>query len=239
MSPTQKGTLYIGAQYLFRSHDHGQTWDRISPDLTTNDPQKQKQEQSGGVTIDNSAAETHTTIYAICESPKNPAVIWVGTDDGNLQVTKDGGRTWTNVVHNVPGLPKDAWVSYIDAGHFDAGTAYATFDMHTSGDLKPYVYRTTDYGKSWKPLVAKGSPMRGYAHVVKEDPSRRTCCSSAPSSGCGCRSMAADTGRSTRAASCRRSPCAISRSTSATTIWRSRRTAGACGSWTTSRRCGR
>jgi len=170
MSPTQKGTLYIGAQYLFRSHDHGQTWDRISPDLTTNDPQKQKQEQSGGVTIDNSAAETHTTIYAICESPKNPAVIWVGTDDGNLQVTKDGGRTWTNVVHNVPGLPKDAWVSYIDAGHFDAGTAYATFDLHMSGDLKPYVYRTTDYGKSWKPLVAKGSAMRGYVHVVKEDP---------------------------------------------------------------------
>src|SRR6185295_2421849 len=91
------GAVYIGSQFLFRSKDHGQTWDRISPDLTTNDPQKQKQEQSGGVTIDNSAAEMHTTIFAIAESRKNSDVIWVGTDDGNVQVTRDGGKTWTNV----------------------------------------------------------------------------------------------------------------------------------------------
>ena len=83
LSPTQRGTIYIGAQFLFRSRDHGQTWERISPDLTTNDPEKQKQEQSGGITVDNSAAEMHTTIYAIAESPKNANVIWVGTDDGN------------------------------------------------------------------------------------------------------------------------------------------------------------
>jgi photosystem II stability/assembly factor-like uncharacterized protein len=169
MSPTQKGVVYIGAQFLFRSRDHGLTWERISPDLTTNDPEKQKQEESGGVTVDNSAAEMHTTIYSICESPKNPNLIWAGTDDGNLQVTRDGGKTWTNVVGNVKGLPKNAWVSYIDAGHFDEGTAYATFDLHTFGDMKPYVYKTTDYGKTWTPLVAQGSPMRGYAHVVKED----------------------------------------------------------------------
>src|SRR6185295_956803 len=91
LSPTRKGTVYIGAQYLFRSRDFGQTWDRISPDLTTNDPAKQKQEQSGGVTVDNSSAETHTTIYAIAESPRNPLVVWAGTDDGNLQVTTNGG----------------------------------------------------------------------------------------------------------------------------------------------------
>ncbi len=89
ISPTEKGTIYIGAQFLFRSRDHGQTWDRISPDLTTNDPEKQKQEQSGGVTVDNSAAETHTTIYAISESPKDKSTIWVGTDDGNVQLSRD------------------------------------------------------------------------------------------------------------------------------------------------------
>jgi photosystem II stability/assembly factor-like uncharacterized protein len=169
MSPTEKGVLYIGSQFLYRSRDHGETWDRISPDLTTNDPEKQKQEQSGGVTVDNSSAETHCTIYAVSESPKNPNVIWAGTDDGNVQVTRDGGKAWTNVVANVPGLPKNAWVSYIDAGHFDDGTAYATFDMHTFGDMRPYAYKTTDYGKTWSSLVAADAPVRGYAHVVRED----------------------------------------------------------------------
>jgi len=169
VSPTQKGTIYIGAQFLFRSRDHGQTWERISPDLTTNDPEKQKQEQSGGVTVDNSSAEMHTTIFSICESPKNPNLIWVGTDDGNVQVTRDGGKTWRNVASNIKGLPKSAWVTTIDAGHFDQGTAYATFDLHTFGDMRPYVYKTTDFGQTWTQMVAPTSPMRGYAHVVKED----------------------------------------------------------------------
>jgi photosystem II stability/assembly factor-like uncharacterized protein len=169
LSPTQKGTIYLGSQYLFRSRDRGQTWERVSPDLTTNDPEKQKQEQSGGVTVDNSAAEMHTTIYAIAESPKNPNVIWAGTDDGNVQVTRDGGKTWKNVVANVRGVPKNAWVSYIDAGRFEEGAAFVTFDAHTFGDMKPYVYRTTDFGQTWTPLVAAGSPVRGYAHVVRQD----------------------------------------------------------------------
>jgi photosystem II stability/assembly factor-like uncharacterized protein len=174
VSPTQKGVVYLGAQFLFRSRDHGQTWDRISPDLTTNDPQKQLQEQSGGVTVDNSAAEMHTSIYSIAESPKNPNLIWVGTDDGNLQVTRDGGKTWANVAANVPGLPKNAWVSSIEPGHFDPGTAYVTFDLHTFGDMNPYLYRTTDFGRTWTSLAAQGSTMRGYAHVVKEDPVDRS-----------------------------------------------------------------
>jgi photosystem II stability/assembly factor-like uncharacterized protein len=169
ISPTQDGTIYIGSQFLFRSRDHGQTWERISPDLTTNDPEKQKQEQSGGVTVDNSSAEMHTTIFSICESPKNANLIWVGTDDGNLQVTRDGGKTWTNVVGNIQQLPKNAWVSSVEAGHFDEGTAYATFDLHTFGDLRPYVYKTADFGRTWTPVVAPVSPVRGYAHVVKED----------------------------------------------------------------------
>jgi photosystem II stability/assembly factor-like uncharacterized protein len=169
MSPNEKGTLYIGAQFLFRSRDHGQSWDRISPDLTTNDPEKQKQEESGGVTVDNSSAEMHTTIYSISESPKNGQIIWVGTDDGNVQITRDGAKTWTNVVGNIAGLGKNSWVTTIEASRFDERTAYATFDRHTFGDMKPYVYKTTDYGQTWTALPAEQSGARGFAHVIKED----------------------------------------------------------------------
>jgi photosystem II stability/assembly factor-like uncharacterized protein len=169
MSPNEKGTMYIGAQFLFRSRDHGQTWDRISPDLTTNDPEKQKQEESGGVTIDNSSAEMHTTIYSISESPKNGQIIWVGTDDGNVQITRDGGKNWTNVVGNVSGLGKNSWVSTVEASRFDEATAYATFDRHNFGDMKPYAYETTDYGKTWVALPVLDSGVHGYAHVIKED----------------------------------------------------------------------
>lgn len=167
MSPTQKGTMYLGSQFLFRSRDRGNTWERISPDLTTNDPAKQKQEMSGGITVDNSAAEMHTTIYSISESPKNPNQIWVGTDDGNVQLTRDGGRSWGNVTANITGLPKTSWVSWVEASRFDAGTAYATFDRHTFGDMTPWVYRTTDFGKTWTRLATDG--VRGFAHTIKED----------------------------------------------------------------------
>jgi photosystem II stability/assembly factor-like uncharacterized protein len=167
LSPTDKGTIYYGAQFLFRSKDRGDSWERISPDLTTNDPAKQKQLESGGLTIDNSTAENHCTIFAIAESPKNRDVLWVGTDDGNLQVTRDGGKTWTNVVGSVPGLPKNAWVSSVQSGRFAEGTAYATFDNHMVGDMKTYVFRTTDFGKTWESLVT--GDLKGYAHVVKED----------------------------------------------------------------------
>ncbi|MGA2048013.1 MAG: glycosyl hydrolase [Terracidiphilus sp.] len=169
MSPNEKGTIYIGAQFLFRSRDHGQSWERISPDLTTNDPEKQKQEESGGVTVDNSSAEMHTTIYSISESPRNGQIIWVGTDDGNVQVTRDGAKTWTNVVEKVSGLGKNSWVTTIEASRFDEATAYATFDRHTFGDMKPYVYKTTDYGQTWKALPAQENGVRGFAHVIKED----------------------------------------------------------------------
>src|SRR5205814_6368639 len=104
-SPTQKGVIYVGSQFLFRSADKGDTWQRISPDLTTNDPAKQKQEESGGVTVDNSSAEMHTTSYSISESPKDGRMIWTGTDDGNLQITRDGGKHWTNVIANEKNLP--------------------------------------------------------------------------------------------------------------------------------------
>jgi photosystem II stability/assembly factor-like uncharacterized protein len=167
LSPNDPKTMYIGAQFLFRSRDQGDSWEKISPDLTTNDRKHQQQGKSGGLTVDNSSAENFTTIYSISESPKNAKVIWVGTDDGNLQVTRDGGATWTNASPNVAGLPKGTWVSYVDAGHFDEATAFATFDGHQTGDMKTYVYRTADFGKTWKPLATDA--VSGYAHVVRQD----------------------------------------------------------------------
>ncbi len=167
LSPNSPGTIYLGGQFLFRSRDHGESWERISPDLTTNDPAKQHQETSGGLTIDNSDAEKYETIFTISESPKNGSLIWVGTDDGNVQITRDGGKHWTNVVKNIPGLPPNTWVSTIEAGHHDPAIAYATFDGHASGDMKTYVYKTADYGKSWTSLSTP--ELKGYAHVVRED----------------------------------------------------------------------
>jgi len=169
ISPTDKSTLYLGTQFLFRSRDKGDNWERISPDLTTNDPEKQKQEQSGGITVDNSSAETFTTIYSISESPLDGKVIWVGTDDGNVQLTRDAGKSWTNVAKNVKGLPPTSWVSWVEAGRFAPGTAYAAFDRHMLGDMAPWVYRTTDYGKTWTRIVRPEQGVRGYAHVIKED----------------------------------------------------------------------
>ena len=166
-SPTDKNKLYYAAQYLFLSKDKGDSWERISPDLTTNDPSKQQQENSGGLTYDNSSAENHCTIYAIAESPLNTNVIWVGTDDGNVQLTKDGGKTWANLVKNIKGLPASAWVSTIEASRFEPATAFVTLDNHTNGDMAAYVYKTTDFGATWTRLGAE--TVKGYCHVVRED----------------------------------------------------------------------
>ncbi|HSG40130.1 MAG TPA: glycosyl hydrolase, partial [Thermoanaerobaculia bacterium] len=132
-----------------------------------NDPKKQQQRQSGGLSVDNSSAENHTTIFSISESPKNGKVIWVGTDDGNVQVTRDGGATWTNVAGNVPGVPKGTWVSTVEAGRHDEGTAFVTFDGHMAGDMKTYVYKTADFGATWTPLATDA--LAGYAHVIRQD----------------------------------------------------------------------
>jgi photosystem II stability/assembly factor-like uncharacterized protein len=166
-SPTQKGTVYVGSQFLMRSRDFGESWERISGDLTTNDQKSQQQLQSGGLTVDNSSAENYTTIITISESPKNRDLLWVGTDDGNVQLTRDGGKTWTNVVANVKGLPARTWVSRIEASHFDEQTAYATFDGHRTGDMKTYIFRTRDAGKTWEALAT--ADVRGFAHVIRED----------------------------------------------------------------------
>lgn len=174
LSPNEKGTLYLGAQYLFRTRDRGTTWDRISPDLTTNNPARQQQEKSGGITVDNSSAEMHTTIYSISESPKAAGTIWVGTDDGNVQVTKNGGTTWTNVTKALK-LGRDNWISWVEASQHDANTAYVAVDRHVWGDMTPHLFVTRDGGRSFTriagPATQKDSSggIRGYAHVIKED----------------------------------------------------------------------
>jgi len=169
VSPTDKSTLYIGCQYLYRTRNQGQTWDRISPDLTTNNPEKQKQEESGGVTIDNSSAEMNNTIYTISESPKNSKVIWVGTDDGNVQLTRDGGAHWTNLTSKVTGMSGEPIVSWIEASRYSESTAWVTFDTHMNGDPTPHLFKTTDYGQTWREIDTASSHVRGYSHVIKED----------------------------------------------------------------------
>ena len=160
--------LYMGSQYLHRSSNQGRTWERISPDLTTNDPIKQKQEESGGVTTDNSSAENHCTIFTIAESTLDANMIWVGTDDGNLQLSTDGGKKWTKVNRYVTGMPAQSWVSSIEPSKFDKNVVYVTFENHMYGDMNTYCYRSGDLGRTWKQLNSVDLHA-GYAHKIKED----------------------------------------------------------------------
>lgn len=167
ISVHQPNRFYMGSQFLHRSEDMGDTWKIISPDLTTNDPKKQLQENSGGLSMDNSGAENHTTIFTIAESPLDENVIWVGTDDGNVQMTQDGGTTWVNRAININGLPKNTWAYHIEASNFDKGSAYAVFDGHTMNDTKPYAFKTTDFGKSWTNIISDG--VTGFVRNIQED----------------------------------------------------------------------
>lgn len=161
--------LYVGAQYLYKSTDKGSNWTRISGDLTTNDKKKQEQENSGGLSADNTSAENHCTIFTIAESPLDENIVWVGTDDGNLQVTIDGGKTWNNVSKNVAasGIANHAWVSSIEPSRFDKNVVYATFENHMYGDHKTYLGKSTDMGKTWKRMTSE--EFTGFAHKIKED----------------------------------------------------------------------
>jgi len=164
-----KKNLYTSSQYLYRSTDQGRNWTRISPDLTTNDPDKQKQENSGGLSADNTSAENHCTIFTIAESPLDEKMIWAGTDDGNLQLTMDGGKTWTNMAANYAraGIPAHTWVSSIEPSLFDKKVVYASFDNHMYGDHKTYVARSADMGKTWQ--LFNSAEFTGFAHKIKED----------------------------------------------------------------------
>ncbi len=160
--------LYMGSQYLHRSSNQGRTWERISPDLTTNDPLKQKQEESGGVTTDNSSAENHCTIFTIAESPLDASMIWVGTDDGNLQLSTNDGKSWTKINQYITGMPSQCWVSSIEPSKFDKNVVYATFENHMYGDMNTYCFRSGDLGRTWKQLNSVDLHA-GYAHKIKED----------------------------------------------------------------------
>ncbi len=159
--------IYAGSQFVHVSDDMGQTWRKISGDLTTNDPSKTNTEKSGGLSVDNSGAENHCTIFTIAESPLNKEVLWAGTDDGNVQITKDGGKTWSNITLNLKGLPKNTWCYHIEASVFDASTAYAVFDGHSKNDYATYVYKTSDFGKTWNSIVT--ADIDGFARNIQED----------------------------------------------------------------------
>ena len=171
-SPHDPATIYYGSQFVHRSPDRGQSWEIISPDLTTDDPEKQRQLESGGLTYDVTEAENFTTITAIGPSPVQEGVIWAGTDDGQLHVTRNGGASWTNVVDNIEGVPDTTWIHQVKPSSYDAGTAVVVFDNHRRNDWTPYVYRTTDYGESWTRL-ADADDVEGYALSFIQDPEER------------------------------------------------------------------
>ncbi|MCX7553340.1 hypothetical protein OS175_05575 [Marinicella sp. S1101] len=166
VSEANIGTIYYGSQYLHKSTDRGESWQTISPDLTTDDPKRQRQASTGGLTIDNSTAENNATIYTIAESMLDKKLLWVGSDDGLIHVSKDAGDSWQNVGKNIKGVPKGTWVSRVTASPHEVGTAFVTFDGHRTGDMKTYTYRTDDFGKSWQKLAADDL---GYAWVIKQD----------------------------------------------------------------------
>ncbi|HYN23307.1 MAG TPA: hypothetical protein VE078_20280, partial [Thermoanaerobaculia bacterium] len=166
--PFVPGTIYYGSQFLHKSTDRGETWTIISPDLTSNNPEWQKQDESGGLTRDVTAAENFTTIISVAPSPLQQGVTWVGTDDGRLHVTRDGGKTWDSVEKNVKGVPANTWIPEIRPSKHDPASAFVAFDNHRRGDMKTYVYRTDDWGKTWKSLATKDT--QGYALNVEQDP---------------------------------------------------------------------
>ena len=170
-SPHDANTLYAAAQVLFRSRDEGSSWEVISPDLTRND--KTKQGPSGGpITKDNTSVEYYDTIFALAESPAQAGVIWAGTDDGLVHVTRDGGKTWANVTPPKGLMPEWIQINAVDASPFDAGTAYVAATMYKWDDFRPYLYKTNDYGRTWR-KITNGIPDGAFTRVVREDPNKR------------------------------------------------------------------
>ncbi len=168
LSPHDKNTLYFGGNVVFKSTDFGKTWQAISPDLTTNDPEKLK-DAGGPVWIENSTAEFYCTIISLAESPARAGIIWAGTDDGNLQVTRDAGKSWTNLIKNVPGLPPNSPVSHIEPSRTSPDLVYVSFDRHMLDDFRPYIFKSTDGGRTWTD-ISGNLPEKAYVWVVREDP---------------------------------------------------------------------
>jgi photosystem II stability/assembly factor-like uncharacterized protein len=172
ISPHDRNKVYVGSQYVHVTTDGGKSWREISPDLTLND--KSKQQISGGLTPDNIGVEYFNVIFAIAESPLKPGLLWVGTNDGLVHVSRDGGQSWTNVTANIPELPPYGTISNIEPSRYDTGTAYVSVDFHQMNGRDPYLYKTTDYGRTWR-KITNGIPRSplSYTHVIREDPVRR------------------------------------------------------------------
>lgn len=166
-SPFDDHTVYYGSQFVHKSTDKGATWTTISPDLSTNNPAHQKGDY-GGLTLDISGAEYYNSILAIAPSPLDKALIWAGTDDGQVHLTKDGGQTWTNLTKNLKELPHEAWIAQIKASRFKAGTAWVVVNNYRKGDYAPYLFKTDNYGQSWKQMLS-AKQVKGYALSVVQD----------------------------------------------------------------------
>jgi hypothetical protein len=182
ISPHDPKTIYHAGNVLFQTTDAGQTWKPISPDLTRND--KTKQKWSGGpITGDNTGVEYYGTIFALAESPRQKGLLWAGSDDGRVHLSTDAGKTWTEVTKNISGLPEWGTVACIEASPFDAGTAYLIVDAHRLDDPRPYLWKTSDLGKTWKNLTTpsplggeggvRGLPHDEYLHVIREDAKKK------------------------------------------------------------------
>ncbi|MFH6769877.1 hypothetical protein V8G56_14080 [Gaetbulibacter aquiaggeris] len=168
IDPYNNSTIYFGSQFVHKSIDKGETWSIISPDLTTNDPEKQKQDQSGGLTMDATGAENYTTIIVIEPSPIEKDMIWVGTDDGRVQMTQNGGGSWTDVSKNIKGLPQGSWIPQIKASNKNKGEALLIANDYRRFNYTPYAFRTKDYGKNWERIVDEND-VKSYALCILED----------------------------------------------------------------------
>ena len=166
--PFESNTVYFGSQFVHKSLDKGETWSIISPDLTTNNPDKQKQSESGGLTMDATGAENHTTILVIEPSPLEKNMMWVGTDDGRVHTTQDGGQTWLDVSKNLKGLPEGSWIPQIKASNKNKGEALLIANDYRRFNYTPYAYRTKNYGKSWTRIVDE-KDVQSYTLSIIED----------------------------------------------------------------------
>ncbi len=172
IDPFNNSTIYFGSQFVHKSTDKGLTWDIISPDLTTNDPEKQKQDESGGLTMDATGAENHTTILVIEPSTLEQNMLWVGTDDGRVHYTRNGGANWTEVSQNIKGLPEGSWIVQIRASNKNKGEALLVANDYRRFNYTPYAFRTTDYGKTWTRIVDEKDVI-SYALCIVEDPKEK------------------------------------------------------------------
>ncbi|MGF2411793.1 WD40/YVTN/BNR-like repeat-containing protein [Ferruginibacter sp.] len=167
--PLDAKTIYYGSQFLHKSTNKGLSWQIVSPDLTTDNKQQQNQDNNGGLSVDITGAENYNTILCIAPSSKDSKVIWVGTDDGNVQLTKDGGKTWTNFRSKIAGMPLGAWIPQITASRHNAGEAFVVCNDYRRGDFKPYIFRTKNFGQTWERMLDENKA-KGYALCMIQDP---------------------------------------------------------------------